>query len=74
MFERIFCAVFGHQYFVERVLNAGARKVGCMCCNRHWAMHDGTQSFLEWDEEFEEFYSPEGIMAKMRHPSGRPLG
>lgn len=29
MLEQLICAVFGHRYIVERVLNPGARKVGC---------------------------------------------
>lgn len=66
MIERIICAVFGHKYVVERVLNAGARKVGCTRCNKHWAMHDGTRSFVEWDEEFEEFYSARGILGELK--------
>lgn len=64
MLERLFCAVLGHRYVVERVLNHGARKVGCTRCNSHWAMHDGTRSFVRWDGEFEEFYAPGGILAQ----------
>lgn len=64
MFDRIICAFFGHRYIVERVLNKGARKVGCTRCKSHWAMHDETHSFVEWDSEFEELYSPDGILGK----------
>ena len=64
MLERLICAVFGHRYVVERVLNHGARKVGCTRCGRHWAMHDGTRSFVEWDGEFEALYAPDGILAE----------
>ncbi len=64
MIERLLCAVLGHRYVVERVLNHGARKVGCTRCNSHWAMHDGTRSFVRWDGEFEEFYAPGGILAQ----------
>lgn len=64
MLERLLCAVLGHRYVVERVLNHGARKVGCTRCNSHWAMHDGTRSFVRWDGEFEEFYAPGGILAQ----------
>ena len=64
MFERIFCAAIGHRYVVERVLNAGARKVGCTRCRRHWAMHDATRSFLEWDNELEALYAPGGMLAE----------
>ena len=62
MIERIICAIFGHHYIVERKLNECARKVGCTRCNRHWAMHDPTRSFVPWNGEFEEFYKPGGIM------------
>jgi len=62
MIERIMCALFGHRYVVERVLNPRARKVGCTRCRRHWAMHDQTKSFLEWDDEFELMYQPGGIL------------
>lgn len=64
MLERLLCAVLGHRYVVERVLNHGARKVGCTRCNRHWAMHDGTRSFVAWDGEFEALYAPGGILAE----------
>ena len=64
MMEKLLCAVLGHRYVVERVLNHGARKVGCTRCGRHWAMHDGTRSFVEWDGEFEALYAPDGILAE----------
>lgn len=62
MMERLFCAVFGHRYVVEQVLNRGARKVGCTRCSNHWAMHDGTRSFVAWDKEFEAMYAKGGIL------------
>ena len=62
MFERILCAIFGHRYVVERVLNDRARKVGCTRCDRKWAMHDPTQTFEPWDSEFEELYGPGGLL------------
>jgi hypothetical protein len=54
------CATMGHRYVVERKLNDRARKVGCTRCNRKWAMHDPTRSFLPWDTEFEAMYAPDG--------------
>ncbi len=62
MLERLICATFGHRYVVERVLKLGARKVGCTRCNNHWAMHDGTRSFVLWDREFEALYALGGIL------------
>jgi hypothetical protein len=61
MICRMLCAIFGHLYIVERVMNKGARKIGCTRCNGHWAMHDATRSLVEWDGEFEGFYAPGGI-------------
>lgn len=70
MFERILCAIFGHRYVVERVLNDRARKVGCTRCDRKWAMHDPTQTFEPWDWEFESLYAPGGLL---REPDeGKP--
>lgn len=69
MLERLLCAVLGHRYVVERVMNHGARKVGCTLCDRHWAMHDGTRSFVQWDGEFEALYAPGGILASDDVPS-----
>ena len=71
MLERLICAVFGHRYVVERVLNLGARKVGCTRCGKHWAMHDGTRSFLPWDGEFEALYAPGGPLATEGPDSNR---
>ena len=62
--ERLFCAALGHRYVVERVMNPGARKVGCTRCGKQWAMHDETRSFVQWDGEFEAFYAPGGILAE----------
>lgn len=60
--SRVICATLGHRYVVERVLSHSARKVGCTRCKNHWAMHDRTRSFVEWNGEFEEFYAPGGIL------------
>lgn len=60
MFERLFCAVLGHRYVVERELNPRTRKVGCTRCQRKWAMHDPTRTFEPWDLEFEALYAPGG--------------
>jgi hypothetical protein len=62
MLEQLICAVFGHRYIVERVLNPGARKVGCTRCEKRWAMHDGTRSFVPWDAELEALYAPGGVL------------
>ncbi len=56
MLERLLCALLGHKYVVARVFNPGARQVGCTRCNRKWAMHDETKSFVDWDGEFEKMY------------------
>ena len=72
-YERLLCAVLGHRYVVERVLNHGARKVGCTRCGRHWAMHDGTLSFVAWDGEFEALYAPGGILASDDVPPNAAL-
>ena len=55
--RHLFCAVLGHRYIVERVLNHRARKLGCIRCGGHWVVHDRIGSLLPWDEEFEEFYA-----------------
>jgi len=56
MVERLLCALLGHKYVVARVFNPGARQVGCTRCNRKWAMHDETKSFVDWDGELEKMY------------------
>jgi len=60
--ELLVCAIAGHRYVIERVLNERARKVGCTRCQRKWAMHDPTQTFVPWDSEFEELYGPGGLL------------
>ena len=62
MFERLLCAVLGHRFVVERQLNPRARKVGCTRCQRKWAMHDPTQTYLPSESEFEELYAPRGLL------------
>ncbi len=60
----LICAVFGHKYIIERVMNYGARKVGCTRCGKQWAMHDSTHSFVPWDLEFETMYAPGGVLTE----------
>ena len=62
--KRLLCYVLGHRYVLERRLGFGARKVGCTRCRKHWAMHDSTRSLLDWDQDFENLYAPDGILAK----------
>lgn len=62
MLERFLCAIFGHRYVVNRVMSKTTRKIGCTRCGKHWAMHDPTCSLVEWDGEFEELYSPGGVL------------
>jgi hypothetical protein len=60
--ERLICAIFGHRYALQRVLNRRARKVGCTRCARAWGMHDPTRSLVPWDAEFEAMYAPGGAL------------
>ena len=66
MFERLLCAVLGHRFVVERQLNPRTRKVGCTRCQRKWAMHDPTRTFVPWDSEFESLYAPDGLLHEPR--------
>jgi hypothetical protein len=63
LIEKIACAIVGHRYVIERVLNKHSRKVGCTRCESRWGMHDPTRSFVRWDSELEAFYAPGGILA-----------
>ena len=62
MFERIICAIFGHEYMVEKRFNEATRKVGCTRCNRKWGMNDNVRAFIPWDSELEELYKPGGLL------------
>ena len=66
MFERILCAVFRHRFVVERVLNERTRKIGCTRCNRKWAMHDPTKTFVPWDDDLEALYAPGGLLRETK--------
>lgn len=54
--ERLLCAILGHRYVVERVINEGCRVVGCTRCGKRWGMHDATKSFLPMDAELEQYH------------------
>lgn len=54
------CSIFGHQYRVLRVMNKGARKIGCNRCGKSWGMHDPTRTLVPWDAELEAMYAPGG--------------
>lgn len=56
----LLCTIIGHKYRVVRRLNDHARKISCLCCEKAWAMHDPTRSFVPWDEDFERIYAPGG--------------
>lgn len=56
-FKDFLCAIFGHKYYVRQTFSYTDRKVGCSRCQSKWAMSDRTQSFVEWDGEFEEMYN-----------------
>ena len=70
MFERLLCAVLGHRFVVERQLNPRALKVGCTRCQRKWAMHDPTRTFVPWDAEFESLYAPGGLLSESAAQGG----
>jgi hypothetical protein len=68
LLKDLHCFVLGHEFYIARRMNPQARKVGCNHCKRYWAMHDPTCSFIPWDDELEEFYSPNGfIQQALRH-------
>jgi len=54
------CFFGRHAYVVARQINPGTRKVACMRCERTWAMHDATRTFVPWDSEIEAMYDDGG--------------
>lgn len=55
-FRWLKCRAGHHQYFVKQVVSEQARKVGCHCCDREWAMHIGDRIIVPWTLEFDAFY------------------
>jgi hypothetical protein len=64
LLKDLHCFILGHEFYIARRMNPQARKVGCNHCKRYWVMYDPTRSFLPWDDEFEEFYSPNGFIQR----------
>ena len=60
MLKRMFCSLFGHDVRVVRVMNSQAQKLHCDRCNRDYAIHFPTRSFVRWDKTFDEFYAEDG--------------
>lgn len=58
--KRLWCFLFGHDYKVLRVMNRGARKLGCPRCLGTWGMHDATRTVVPWDTDLEAMYAPGG--------------
>ena len=56
MLARLACLALGHRLHVKQEFGRNARRVECLRCEREWAMHDPTRSFLPWDEDFAELY------------------
>jgi hypothetical protein len=52
------CVVLGHRFYVQRILDMRARKVGCRRCAGEWALHERLSVLIPWDEEFEAMYAP----------------
>lgn len=67
MIERIFCALLGHKYVVQRVFNSTSRQLGCTRCFREWGMHDPTKSLVPWDKDLEQFYKFTGEWYETKH-------
>lgn len=55
--KRILCFLFGHQYGVVKEFGHGQRMVACKRCRNRWAMHDGLELLLPWDNDFTQLYA-----------------
>lgn len=58
------CKLLGHKYIIVEQLSSSAKKIGCSECDKKWAMHAPTKSFLEWDEELAALYAPGGLLSQ----------
>lgn len=54
--EECLCFVFDHRLTVIQEFSSNQRRVGCLRCRHEWAMHDGHQAFLPWDDDFVDLY------------------
>lgn len=61
----LICAIRGHKFIIERILNTHTRKIGCLRCEKHWAMHDPTKTVIEWDLELENMYRQGGPLESL---------
>ncbi len=50
------CFLFFHRLRVVQVFDEQTRKVQCRRCGRYYAMSDRYEAFLEWEDDFEEFF------------------
>ena len=57
------CWVFGHVYYVDRVLSPVCRVVHCHKCEKRWLMNDSYQAFVELDDDGKEMVA---IMYRMK--------
>lgn len=71
MLARLKCALRGHQYRVLRLLSPTARKIGCACCGKEWAMSDSVRCVVRWDADFEALYAPGGVLDPNRVMGGQ---
>lgn len=53
---RVACWLCGHRYHIKQRFGPRARRVECLRCGLEWAMHDPTQSFNRWDDDYAELY------------------
>lgn len=57
MFKSIICWFKQHRYYVVEEFSEWSRKIQCERCGKKWAMNDNIRALIEWDSEFEKFYS-----------------
>ncbi len=53
---RLYCGLFGHQYYTVQRFNKYSRKIACGRCGSSFAMDDFMQVVVPWSDDFEHLY------------------
>lgn len=58
--HRLWCWIFGHDFYVLQKFSQHSRRVCCDRCGGDWAMNDNVRAIVPWSGEFEEMYRLHG--------------
>jgi hypothetical protein len=54
--SKLFCLIFGHNYYVELRFSGNCQKLRCARCHKAFGINHDVRTILEWDSELEALH------------------